>query len=95
MALLHMVWMAPKNGTLPEQMEAALDAIRGLAHLPGVTAIDTGLNLTDRAAGATHGALITLRDRDTLAPYLAHPDHQAVGQLLRDISTVTVMDIEV
>jgi len=89
-----MVWMAPKADTTPEQMDEGLAAIRGLGHIPDVLSIDTGCNLTDRAGGATHGAMITLTGIHALPSYIEHTDHQTVGRLLRDICTVTVMDIE-
>ena len=84
MALEHMVWLTPKAGVDDAKMEEILASIRALTHVPGVMAISAGGNITDRANGATHGVLVTLESADDLSGYLGHPDHQAVGAVLRE-----------
>ena len=94
MALEHIVWLTPKVGVSEEKMEDILASIRALTHLPGVVAISAGRNITDRANGATHGVLVTLNEVDDLPGYLNHPDHQAVGVVLREHCEVLALDYE-
>ena len=94
MALEHMVWLTPKAGVGNEKMEEILAAIRALTHIPGVVAISAGQNITARANGATHGVLVTLDRTDDLTEYLNHPDHQAVGVVLREHCEVLALDYE-
>jgi len=94
MALEHMVWLTPKAGVSEDKMEEILASIRALTHLPGVLTISAGRNVTDRANGATHGVLVTLNEVDDLPLYLNHPDHQAVGVLLRKHCEVHALDYE-
>ena len=94
MALEHMVWLTPKAGVSEDKMEDILASIRALTHLPGVLAISAGRNVTDRANGATHGVLVTLNAAEDLLSYLNHPDHQAVGVVLREHCEVLALDYE-
>ena len=94
MALEHMVWLTPKEGVGGDKVEAILTSIRALTHIPGVLAISAGRNITDRANGATHGVLVTLEQATDLPAYLSHPDHQAVGVVLREYCEVLALDYE-
>ena len=94
MAIEHMVWLTPKTGVSDAKMEEILASIRALTHVPGVMAISAGGNITDRANGATHGVLVTLESADDLSGYLGHPDHQAVGAVLREHCDVLALDYE-
>lgn len=94
MALEHMVWLTPKAGVGRDKMEKILVSIRALTHIPGVLAISAGQNTTDRANGATHGVLVTLETAEDLPAYLNHPDHQAVGAVLREHCEVLALDYE-
>ena len=94
MSLEHMVWLTPKEGVSDDKMADILASIRALTHIPGVLAISAGQNITDRANGATHGVLVTLEGPDKLPVYLNHPDHQAVGQVLREHCDVLALDYE-
>ena len=94
MAIEHMVWLTPKTGVGDAKMEEILASIRALTHVPGVMAISAGGNITDRANGATHGVLVTLESADDLSGYLGHPDHQAVGAVLREHCEVLALDYE-
>lgn len=94
MALEHMVWLTPKAGVGDAKMEEILASIRALTHLPGVMAISAGRNITDRANGATHGVLVTLESANDLLGYLEHPDHQAIGTVLREHCEVLALDYE-
>ena len=94
MALEHMVWLTPKAGVSDDKMAEILASISALTHIPGVVAISAGQNITDRANGATHGVLVTLERADDLPSYLNHPDHQAVGVVLREHCEVLALDYE-
>jgi len=94
MALEHMVWLTPKTGVGEDKMEEILASIRALTHIPGVLSISAGQNITDRANGSTHGVLVTLGRADDLPAYLNHPDHQAVGVVLREHCEVLALDYE-
>mgnify|MGYP005650515173 CR=1 FL=1 len=94
MALEHMVWLTPKVGVRADKMEEILASIRALTHIPGVIAISAGRNITDRAGGATHGVLVTLESERALPEYLQHPDHQAVGAVLREHCEGLALDYE-
>lgn len=94
MALEHIVWLTPKAGVGNDKMEEILVSIRALTHIPGVLAISAGQNITDRANGATHGVLVTLETAVDLPAYLNHPDHQAVGAVLREHCEVLALDYE-
>ena len=94
MAIEHMVWLTPKTGVGDAKMEEILASIRALTHLPGVMAISAGRNITERANGATHGGLVTLESANDLSGYLEHPDHQAIGAVLREHCEVLALDYE-
>lgn len=94
MPLEHIVWLTPKPDTPDMQMEQIVAAIRNLTHIPGVLGISAGRNLTDRADGATYGAIITLESFDFLQPYLQHPDHVALGGILREYCEVQALDYD-
>ena len=94
MALEHMVWLTPKAGVGNDKMEEIVVSICALTHIPGVLAISAGQNITDRANGATHGVLVTLETADDLPAYLNHPDHRAVGAVLREHCEVLALDYE-
>jgi len=89
-----MVWLTPKAGVSDDKMAEILASIRALTHIPGVLAISAGQNITERANGATHGVLVTLERSSDLPDYLGHPDHQAVGAVLREHCEVLALDYE-
>ena len=89
-----MVWLTRKAGVGAHQMQEILASIRALSHIPGANAISAGRNITDRAGGATHGVLVTLESDGALPGYLQHPDHQAVGDVLREHCEVLALDYE-
>ena len=94
MPLQHMVWLTPKESVRADKMEEILASIRALTHIPGVVAISAGHNVKDRAGGTTHGVLVTLESHSDLPGYLQHPDHQAVGDVLREHCEVLALDYE-
>ena len=95
MPLQHIVWLKPKPGTTAEALDALLEEVQGLIdEVPGILGISAGRNVTDRARGCTHGAVITLENAGALQPYLTHPRHQAVGVKLREAAELLVFDYE-
>ena len=95
MPLEHIIWLRPNPDTSDEQLDGLLQQLKALeGTVPGVVSITAGRNITDRAAGCTHGAIVTLENSAALQPYLDHPDHQVVGGRLRDAAELLVMDYE-
>jgi hypothetical protein len=85
------------NPEQPEAVTAAVEALRGLRSLSGVTSISVGSNVSPEglAQGYTH-ALVSLfasaADRDH---YLTAPEHLAAVDLLQPcMRRVAVVDIE-
>ncbi len=94
MPVQHIVWMTLKDPQTRGAMGEVLAAIESLARIPGVLAINTGENFTDRAQGCTHGAIITLESREALDAYISHPDHQRVGAQIRTLCDIQALDYE-
>jgi hypothetical protein len=92
----HMVWMKFKPEVAPDRIEQHLANLRALAgRIPGVLAIKTGTNFTNRSGGYTHGLLVTLADKAALDVYLPHPEHVAAATPLKQDADLLAMDIEV
>ncbi|MEM0955142.1 MAG: Dabb family protein [Pseudomonadota bacterium] len=86
---------AAKAETSPEKLDGLLQDLKALAgQVPGIISISAGRNLTDRAAGCTHAAIVTLENLAALQPYLEHPRHQTVGGGLREAAELLVFDYE-
>ena len=85
-----------KDDATHEQIQAALDGIKSLKEkIPGVLEVKISDNITDRAP-YSHGAIITMQNRETLAGYGPHPAHQDVLQLLKPVAAnLVVVDIEI
>ena len=96
MAIEHIVLLEKKDDATEDQTQAALSGIKSLKEkISGVLEVKIGDNFTDRAP-YTHGAIITMQDRETLAGYGHHPVHQEVLQLLEPVaSNLVVVDIEI
>ncbi len=95
MAVYHVVWLKFAEGVPAERVQQHEQALRTLPrHVPGIVSLTGGSNFTDRANGCTHGFVITLRDRQALADYAAHPYHVEVAAALRKDAQVLVLDYE-
>ena len=96
MTVEHIVLLEKKDDATDEQTQAALAAIKSLREkIPGVLEVKISDNITDRAP-YSHGAIITMQDRETLAGYGPHPAHQEVLQLLEPVAAnLIVVDIEI
>lgn len=54
-----------------------------------------GQELASRASNVTHAAIVTLKDRQSLAGYGPHPNHVEVQQILKPhLKSLSVVDIE-
>ena len=96
MAIEHIVLLEKKDGATNEQTQAALAGIKSLKEkITGVLEVKVSENITDRAP-YSHGAIITMQDREALAGYGPHPAHQEVLQLLQPVAAnLIVVDIEI
>jgi stress responsive alpha/beta barrel protein len=94
---LHIAWLRFKDGVSEQRIEQHLVACRSLpAKVPVMIDLQCGPNFTDRAAGYTHGIVVTLPDQDAIAAYLEHPEHVKIVEPLReDVADLLVMDIQV
>ena len=97
MTNLHIAWLRFKEGVTNERIEGHLEACRTLPDkVPVVIDLRCGPNFTDRAAGFTHGIVVTLPSRDAIPAYLEHPEHvKVVEPLQEDVADLLVMDIQV
>jgi len=96
MAIEHIVLLEKKDDATDDQVQAVIDGIKGLkGKIPGVLDVKINENITDRAP-YSHGAIVTMADRDALAGYGPHPDHQQVLELLKPVAAnLVVVDIEI
>ena len=97
MPFLHIAWFRFKPGISAERIDGHLAACRGLVgKVPVVRNLQCGPNLSNRAAGLTHGIVVTLDDHALLPAYLEPPTHVAVATALtEDIAELRVMDLQV
>ena len=97
MTNLHIAWLRFKEGVTDERIEQHLAGCRTLPDkVPVMIDLQCGPNFTDRAAGYTHGIVVTLPDPEAIAAYLEHPEHVKVVEPLReDVADLLVMDIQV
>lgn len=69
--------------------------VRLLKQIPGVVDVQWGRNFASRASSVTHAAIVTLKDRQSLAGYGPHPNHVEVQQILKPhLKSLSVVDIE-
>ena len=94
MPLEHMVWIRFKPGVSEERREHHLNGLRSLkAKVPGITRLTAGPSITDRAAGYTHGLLVTLENEAALKIYADHPEHVKVAGPLKEDADLMAMDV--
>ncbi len=96
MTVHHMV-LLELDGKLSDagvgQMFGAIDRL--LKQIPGVMDVQWGRNFASRASNVTHAAIVTLKDRQSLAGYGPHPNHVEVQQILKPhLKSFSVVDIE-
>jgi hypothetical protein len=91
-----MAWLKFKDGISADQIDRHLMACRSLPQrIPAVISLECGANFTERAAGFTHGIIVSVSGRAALSEYLKHPAHVPVAEALKaDLADLRVMDIE-
>ncbi len=96
MTVQHMV-LLEFDGKLSDaavgEMFGAIDGL--LKQIPGVMDVQWGRNLAGRVSNVTHAAIVTLKDRQSLAGYGSHPNHVEAQQILKPhLMSLSVVDIE-
>lgn len=95
MSINHLLFIKFHAHVTAERIAEDLGLLKSLnGRVPGIESLTVGANFTDRAAGYTHGVVVTLKDRDALATYIAHPYHAEVAKQLRADAEYLVMDYE-
>ena len=95
MTIEHIVLLEKKDDATDEQTQAALAGIRSLKEkIPGVLEVKISDNITDRAP-YSHGAIITMLDRETLAGYGPIQRTRVTPALATVAANLVVVDIEI
>jgi Stress responsive A/B Barrel Domain len=77
----HIVLFKWIEGTSETQIAEVVEALKGLKEkIPGIVDLSCGKNFSDRSQGYQTGLVVRFSDRNALAAYQPHPDHQAVVQ---------------
>ena len=76
-------------------MQVLLDEVCSLANvISEIQSVNSGINISDRADGFTHGIIVTVADQRALQAYISHPAHVAVGKKLVKNADILAMDFE-
>ncbi len=95
MAVFHIVWLKFRPDVADDRIAVHLRALETLpGAIPEITDFSIGENFTDRAAGYTHGLIVTLGSRNDLQRYIDHERHAEVAGALREDAELLVMDYE-
>jgi hypothetical protein len=96
MAVQHIVLVEWKDDADPAAIDGFMSAVIAFpGKIDGVEKAEFGENFNDRAGNFTHVGIVTLRDRDALAGYGPHPEHQAALDIARPaLANILVADIE-
>jgi antibiotic biosynthesis monooxygenase (ABM) superfamily enzyme len=83
----HIVCFKLKPAVTKEQQEKFLTALRGLkTAVPGIVDLTAGETFTpERGQGYTIGLVVRFHDREGLAAYGPHPNHQPVKQMVAEL----------
>ena len=97
MAVQHIVLVEWKADADDATKDAFMSAAREFPNkIDGVENVEFGENISERGGNFTHVGIVTLRDRDALAGYGPHPEHQAaIGAAMPAIENILVADIEI
>jgi len=94
----HIVLFKLFDGVTREDPRAAV-AFDTLAKLGGVIPElrfwQVGWNISDRDIANDVALIADVNDAGALQRYIAHPEHQAVLPLLREVSSWVVVDLEI
>jgi len=89
------VWLKNKDYCSQQQMQVLLDEVCSLANvISEIQSVNSGINITDRADGFSHGIIVTVADQRALQAYISHPAHVAVGKKLVKNADILAMDFE-
>ncbi len=89
----HIVMWKLRDKRDASQIKARLDALAG--RIPGLLSIEVGIDFLESEASADLVLVAKLEDRDALAAYQLHPEHQAVVPLVKAAATArTVVDYD-
>lgn len=78
-----------------QHMQVLLDEVCSLVKvIPEIQSVSSGINITDRADGFTHGIIVTVAHQQALQTYISHPAHVAVGKKLVKNADILAMDYE-
>ena len=74
---IHIFAFRWKEGVTEQQKQRAMDESRALVgKIPGLLDAWVGRNLSPRGQGYEHGGVMRFADREALAAYGGHPEHQ-------------------
>ncbi|NOX55791.1 MAG: hypothetical protein GXP27_15395 [Planctomycetes bacterium] len=94
--LRHLVFFRYKKTASPAQIQAVVDALSALpSKIDAIQSLQWGTNNSPEGLndGFTHAFVFTFKDEAGRKKYLPHPDHLAVGKVLRPImDAVFVID---
>ena len=96
MTVKHIVLVEWKDEADDVTIDAFMSAVGAFPDkIDGVEKVEFGKNFSERAGDYTHAAIVTLRDRDALAAYGPHPEHQAaLADAMSVVENILVADIE-
>ena len=96
MTVKHMVlveWKDDADQATIDSFMSMVGAFQG--KIDGVESVEWGENFSDRAGNFTHAAIVTLRDKEALAGYGPHPEHQAALAVASPaVANIMVADFE-
>lgn len=93
--LLHIFALRWKPGTGERKKDEALAAIRAFpSQIPGILALQAGVNVSERSQGFETIGVLHFADREGLAAYLAHPAHDAFVAFVADSIEAVDLDLE-
>ncbi len=86
--IIHVVLVAWKHSTTPEQIAEAKATFLGLASkVPGITGAYWGENMPGGTDGFKNGVVVLADSTATLDAYHAHPDHERLHAMIRAMSS--------
>jgi Stress responsive A/B Barrel Domain len=94
----HILLLKPKTEATPASIEASRAALAALVgRLPGLLDFCWGVNFaaSERRQGYDFGFTMDFVDRQSLAAYAPHPEHQAAAALVRaSFENIAVLDFD-
>lgn len=94
----HIVCFKLKQGTTSEEEQKLIDMLRALKEkVPGILSLTAGKTFTpERGQGFSVGLVVRFPDKEALAIYGPHPNHQPVKDYVAQVcESVMAVDYEV